>query len=98
RIRNGQHFTVEEITAVGLRDLARDKEWIALKVAAALLGVTVRTLLNWHHRGFGPERVMLRNGKPGYSKKEVDDWIAKHGVGSRHPRSIDIANGTVLLR
>lgn len=47
------------------------------KEVASKLGVTDRTLLNWHRRGIGPTRYILSPRCARYKLSEVHDWISK---------------------
>src|SRR5262245_3430853 len=63
------------------------KDQIDRRTTAALLGITPRTLLRWHHHNFGPKRLVLSAGRYGYGKAEVEAWIDEHGRGRHRPRS-----------
>jgi predicted DNA-binding transcriptional regulator AlpA len=49
--------------------------------AAAMLGVSTRTLQRWHKQGFGPARSTGRRFY--YIKSEIEQWIASHGRGRK---------------
>jgi predicted DNA-binding transcriptional regulator AlpA len=86
RIRNGAvSISDQEHRALWQRDQKR--EIISRDTAAAMLGITVRTLLRRHHDKFGPERVTITPRRYGYRKTEVQSWVAEHGRGSHRPRS-----------
>ena len=72
---------------MGRRDASEKKELISRITAAAMLGVTPRTLLRWHDKNFGPKREEVSQGRYGYRKAEVEAWVAEHGQGSHRPRS-----------
>ncbi len=83
RIRNGDStVTDEEYAAVRRREA---KDWTSRATAAAVLGITPRTLLRWHHQNYGPKRELKSDRC--YSRAEVEAWVAEHGPGSRRPRS-----------
>src|SRR5262245_42551594 len=63
------------------------KDQIDRHTAAAMLGITIRTLLRWHHQNFGPERLVISQGRYAYRIAEVEAWVAEHGQGSHRPRS-----------
>jgi phage terminase Nu1 subunit (DNA packaging protein) len=46
--------------------------------AACMLGVTFRTLQRWHHSGYGPPRKPWRGRGVGYSRAQVQQWLAEH--------------------
>ena len=73
-----------------LRQVERDVERASARpqvqmvkrhVAAAMLGVSIKTLQRWHKRGYGPARSI--NYHFHYKKSEIEEWIAKHGRGGR---------------
>ena len=49
--------------------------------AAAMLGVSTRTLQRWHKQGFGPRRSTGKRFY--YIKSEIEQWIANHGRGRK---------------
>jgi predicted site-specific integrase-resolvase len=57
-----------------------EEGWADRARAAEMLGITVRTLLRWHHKGKGPPR--RRNGAGlRYRISEIEDWL---GLNPRH--------------
>ncbi len=56
-----------------------EEGWADRTTAAEMLGITVRTLLRWHHQGKGPVRRRNGNGLR-YRITEIEDWL------SRNPR------------
>ena len=59
---------------------------VDVNTAAALIGVSVRTLRNWRYQGEGP--AYLRAGGPGsrvlYRYKDIEKWIdSRESVGGR---------------
>jgi predicted DNA-binding transcriptional regulator AlpA len=73
-----------------LRRLERDVELASAKPqvkivkrheAAAMLGVSTRTLQRWHKQGFGPRRSIGKRFY--YIKPEIQEWIANHGRGGK---------------
>ena len=91
RLRNGaspSSVSVEAYQAIGRRDAIKKKELISRTTAAAILGVTPRTLLRWHDKNFGPKREEVSQGRYRYRKTEVEAWVAEHGQGSHRPRSM----------
>lgn len=63
-----------------------ENESIARATAAAILGITDRTLLNWNRLNFGPKRFRISLGRYRYKRSECEAWVAKHGKGRRQPR------------
>jgi phage terminase Nu1 subunit (DNA packaging protein) len=55
-----------------------DTDTIDRHTAARMLGVTVRTLQRWHSAGYGPPRKPSRGRGVGYSRAEVQQWLAEH--------------------
>lgn len=53
-----------------------DDDTIDRHQAAALLGVTTRTLQRWHRQGYGPSRKNWLSRSVGYSRAEVEAWVA----------------------
>jgi len=87
RIRKGDSsVTEEEYRAVDKKDAAKRKDRISRATAAAMIGIEVRTLYNWHVRKFGPKRLTISQGRYRYSQAEVEAWVAQHGEGSHQPR------------
>jgi predicted DNA-binding transcriptional regulator AlpA len=78
---------VEEYEAMGRRNASEKKELISRITAAAMFGITPRTLLRRHEKNFGPKREEVSQGRYGYRKAEVEAWVAEHGQGSHRPRS-----------
>jgi predicted DNA-binding transcriptional regulator AlpA len=77
-----------------LRRLERDVELASAKPqvkivkrheAAALLGVSTRTLQRWHKQGFGPRRSIGKRFY--YIESEIQEWIASHGRGGKRSDS-----------
>jgi len=90
RLRSGASpysVSMEEYEAMGRRDASEKKEFISRITAAAMLGVTPRTLLRWHDKNFGPKREEVSQGRYGYRKDEVKAWVVKHGRSSHRARS-----------
>jgi predicted DNA-binding transcriptional regulator AlpA len=76
-----------EFWAMGKKDQQAKKDQIDRHTTAAMLGITIRTLLRWHHQNFGPERVVISQGRYAYRRAEVEAWVAEHGQGSHRPRA-----------
>jgi phage terminase Nu1 subunit (DNA packaging protein) len=55
-----------------------DTDTIDRHTAARILGVTFRTLQRWHRRGFGPPRRPWLGRGVGYSRTQVEQWLADH--------------------
>jgi predicted DNA-binding transcriptional regulator AlpA len=55
-----------------------DTDTIDRHEAARMLGVTIRTLQRWHRQGYGPPRKRWLGRGVGYSRAEVEQWIAEH--------------------
>ena len=90
RLRNGaspSSISEDEYRAMGKRLLSERADFISRAATAAMIGMTPRTLLRWHHQNFGPKRFMLSPGRYGYRKAEVQAWVAEHGLSSHRPRS-----------
>jgi hypothetical protein len=49
--------------------------------AAAMLGVSTRTLQRWHKQSYGPRRSIGKRFH--YVKFEIEEWIANHGRGGK---------------
>jgi hypothetical protein len=87
RIRNGdKYISFQEHLALWQRDQAKERELISRGTAAAMLGITVRTLLRWHHANFGPERL-ISNCRYRYRISDVRAWVEERGHDSHRPRS-----------
>lgn len=56
-------------------DLA-SKGIIDRHAAAALLGVTIRTLQRWHDAGGGPRRIASPDRSVSYSRSEIEEWMS----------------------
>jgi hypothetical protein len=54
-----------------------DTDTIDRHAAARMLGVTVRTLQRWHRAGYGPPRKAWRGRGVGYSRAQVQRWLAE---------------------
>jgi hypothetical protein len=76
-----------EFLAIVAEDKKALKSQIDRHTAAAMLGITIRTLQRWHHANYGPKRRRDLRGRICYSKTEVEAWIAKHGLASARPRA-----------
>jgi hypothetical protein len=88
RIRNGdKSISFQEHRALRQRDQAKESELIGRGTAAAMLGITVRTLLRWHHENFGPERLKISDYRYRYRISDVRAWVDEHGHDSHRPRS-----------
>jgi len=84
RIRNSDPSVTEaEYAACWKRDAERQRDIISRSSVAQILGVTVRTLFNWHRQNYGPKRLLRSQSRYGYSRTEVEAWVAQHGKGSR---------------
>ena len=77
-----------EFSAMEIKDRQALREQIDRHTTAAMLGITIRTLLRWHHQNFGPKRLVLSAGRYGYRRAEVKAWVAEHGPGSHRPRKL----------
>jgi predicted DNA-binding transcriptional regulator AlpA len=77
-----------EFSAMAAEGRKALKDQIDRHTTAAMLGITIRTLLRWHHQNFGPKRLVLSAGRYGYGRAEVEAWVAEHGQGSHRPRSL----------
>jgi DNA-binding transcriptional MerR regulator len=54
-----------------------EEGWADRTTAAQMLGVTVRTLVRWHHQEKGPPR--RRNGHGiRYRISEIEDWLRRN--------------------
>src|SRR5262249_41374435 len=60
-----------------------DSDIIDRHVAAALLGVSARTLQRWHNTGFGPAREPWPGRQVGYSKTVLESWRKTHSPQSK---------------
>lgn len=49
---------------------------MSLLETAFTLGVSERSLLNWHNKGIGPKRGKAPNGSVFYLRADVDDFRA----------------------
>jgi predicted DNA-binding transcriptional regulator AlpA len=63
------------------------KDQIDRRTTAEMLGITIRTLLRWHHQNFGPKRLVLSAGRYAYRRAEVEAWVAERGQSSHRPRT-----------
>jgi predicted site-specific integrase-resolvase len=70
--------------AVKLMSAKPQREIVKRHDAAAMLGISTRTLQRWHRQGYGPARS--RGKRFHYFKSEIEDWIATHGSGGKRKR------------
>ena len=90
RVRNGaspSSISEEEYRAMGKREASERADFIDRITTAEMLGITPRTLLRWHHQNFGPERVVISQGRYAYRRAEVEAWVAERGQSSHRPRT-----------
>ncbi len=76
--------------------------WLWDDDAAAMIGVTVRTLANWRCRRFGPPFYKLGR-RARYIQAEVEEWILAQRVDTspvqtsrlrrKKPRKYDLSGG-----
>lgn len=53
------------------------KEHMSTKEAAAYIGYSVATLVNWrHNKDYGPKYVLTKSGRIWYSQEDLDDWMS----------------------
>ena len=76
-----------QFLAMSKKDRQAQTDLIDRHTAAAMLGITIRTLLRWHHQNFGPERVVISQSRYAYRRAEVEAWVAEHGRGSHRSRA-----------
>jgi predicted DNA-binding transcriptional regulator AlpA len=69
------------VRAAELMSAKPQREIVKRHAAAALLGVSTRTLQRWHKRKYGPPRSKGKHFH--YVRSEIEDWIATHGYGGR---------------
>jgi phage terminase Nu1 subunit (DNA packaging protein) len=61
-----------------VNDQPDDTDTIDRHAAARMLGVTFRTLQRWHRAEYGPPRKRWRGRQVGYSRAQVQQWLAEH--------------------
>ena len=71
--------------ALNQRTASYNQAHVKRHEAAAMLGVSTRTLQRWHKQGFGPRRSIGKRFY--YIKSEIQEWIASHGRGGKRSDS-----------
>lgn len=59
-------------------------EKLAPKQAAAVIGITARTLAEWRKRRIGPPWRQRETRRIYYMRSDIEDWESGH---ARHPRN-----------
>jgi predicted DNA-binding transcriptional regulator AlpA len=79
-----------EFSAMAAEGRKALKDQIDRHTTAAMLGITIRTLLRWHHQNFGPKRFVLSPGRYEYRRAEMEAWIAENHdqITHRRPRNL----------
>jgi len=84
RLRPAGKSDLAEVLRRLERDVASAKPQVKMvkrHEAAAMLGVSTRTLQRWHKQGFGPARSIGQRFY--YNKSEIEAWIANQGRGGK---------------
>lgn len=77
--------------------LPRNTDTIDRHTAAALIGVSTRTLQRWNRLGNGPPRE-LRGRKVRYSRVEVEGWLFANSRGRDRRTSLSDLQATARER